>query len=103
MESLKKYFWKIFSKNTKNSWYVGHKFLLFLGLQQSKQVFQSLRKHEVVGIHIKMEWYKRNPIVESPLPSEYLEQEHVIKCANYPNSNEVDDFDPFLSTLDSTL
>ena len=71
--------------------------------KQTKQAFQSLRKHEVVGIHVKIEWYKQIPIVESPLPLEYLEQEHVIRCANYPDSNEVNDFDPFLSTLDSTL
>ena len=37
------------------------------------------------------------------MPPEYVELEHVVKCFNYPNSNKVDDFDPFLSTLDSTL
>ena len=57
----------------------------------------------MVGIHVKKEWYKNTTITESPLSREYLETEHVVKCANYPNSNEVDDFDPFLSTLDSTL
>ena len=41
--------------------------------------------------------------MESPLPSDYLDKEHVIKCANYPDSSEVDDLNTFLSTLDSTL
>ena len=41
--------------------------------------------------------------MEFLLPSDYLDKEHVIKCANYPDSSEVNDFDPFLSTLDSTL
>ena len=40
-------------------------------------------------------------------PTYQLKDQHFIqniwKCFNYPNSNEVDDFDPFLSTLDSTL
>ena len=57
----------------------------------------------MIGIHVKKEWYNNITITEYPLPPEYLEMEQVIKCANYPNSNEVDDFDPFLSTLDSTL
>ena len=71
--------------------------------QTNKQVFHLLRKHEVVGIHVKKEWYNNTTTTKSPLPPEYLETEHVVKCTNYPNSNEVDDFDPFLSTLDSTL
>ena len=71
--------------------------------KKTKQVFQSLRKHEVVGIHVQKNWYSNIPIDKQPLPPEYVELEHVVKCFNYPNSNEVDDFDPFLSTLDSTL
>ena len=71
--------------------------------EKKKQVFHSLRKHEVIGIHVKKEWFNNTTITKSPLPREYLETEHVVKCANYPTSNEVDDFDPFLSKLDSTL
>ena len=71
--------------------------------KKNKQVFQSLRKHEVVGIHIKKGWYTDIPISGPTLPSEYIEMEHVVKFVNYPDSNEVVDFDPFLSTLDSTL
>ena len=66
-------------------------------------MFQSLRKHEVVGIHIKKEWYGHILLTESPLLSDYLDKGHFIQCANYPDSSEVHDFDPFLSTLDSTL
>ena len=79
------------------------KIYLIKTIRKKKQVFQSLRRHEVIGIHVKKEWYNNITITEYPLPPEYLEMEHVIKCANYPNSNEVDDFVPFLSTLDSTL
>ena len=71
--------------------------------KRTKQVFQSLRKHEFVGIHVKNDWYTNIQIEGLSLPPEYEEMEYVVKCFNYPNSNNLDDFEPFLSTLDSTL
>ena len=71
--------------------------------EKTKQVFQYLRRHEVVGKHINSEWYTDIPIIGEPLPTKFNELEHVIKCANFPDSNEANDFDPFTSNLDSTM
>ena len=71
--------------------------------QQIKQVFHALRKHESVGIHITREMYSNIDIQSHPLPDTYKEEGHVVKCKNYPDSNEVSDFDPFHSNLDGTM
>ena len=47
--------------------------------KKTKQGFQSLRIHEVVGIHVKNSWYSSIPIEGQSLPSEYVEMEHVVK------------------------
>ena len=71
--------------------------------QQIKQVFHALRKHESVGIHITREMYSNIDIQPHPLPDTYKQEGHVVKCKNYPDSNEVSDFDPFHSNLDGTM
>ena len=68
-----------------------------------KQVFPTLQKHEIVGIHINNKCYEDVPIREQPIPSDYVQHEHVVKCTKYPDSNEVNDFDPFSSNFDGTL
>ena len=42
--------------------------------QQIKQVFRSIRKHEVVGIHIKRNWYTNILIHNIPLPGSTINQ-----------------------------
>ena len=68
-----------------------------------KQVFHTLRRHELVGIHVKTTDFTHVPIHKHPIPQEYNEFPHIIKCGNYPNSDEMEDFDPFHSNLDSTI
>ena len=70
--------------------------------QKIKQVFRSIRKHEVVGIHIEQNWYADIPIHTTPLPEEYQQPDHIVKCMNYPDSDKVTDFDPYNSNLDGT-
>ena len=70
--------------------------------QKIKQVFRSIRKHGVVGIHIDKNWYADMPIHNSPLPEEYQQPDHIVKCMNYPDSDKVTDFDPYHSNLDGT-
>ena len=70
--------------------------------QQIKQVFRSIRRHEIVGIHIQKKWYVDVPIHESPIPYEYQQADHVVKCMNYPDSDRIMDFDPYNSNLDGT-
>ena len=71
--------------------------------QQIKQVFHALRKHETVGIHVSCDMYDDVPINSYPLPEDYVLEGHIVKCSNYPNSNEVSDFDPFNSNFDGTM
>ena len=70
--------------------------------QKIKQVFRSIRKHEVVGIHVEKNWYQNVPINNLPLPEEYQQQNHIVKCMNYPDSDKVLDFDPYNSNFDGT-
>ena len=70
--------------------------------KQIKQFFQSIR-HEVVGIHIDQGWYNQIPIHDSTLPDDYQQLEHVVKCVNYPDSDQVYDFDPYILNLDDTV
>ena len=68
-----------------------------------KQVFRLVRKKEVIGIHVNISTYGHIRIHDGPIPDDYIKAEHVVKCMNYPNSNEVPDFDPFNSNFDGTL
>ena len=68
-----------------------------------KQVFQALRKHETVGIHVKESYFKHIPIDTSDLTQEYFHSPHVVRCNNYPDSHDMDDFDPFSSDMDATM
>ena len=71
--------------------------------QRIKQVFRTLRQNEVVGIHVKPSMYHSQIIHEGILPDEFMEEPHVVQCMNYPDSNQVSDFDPFNSNLDGTM
>ena len=42
------------------------------------------------------------PIRKSPLPEEYQQLDHVVRCMNYPDLDKVTDFDPYNSNLDGT-
>ena len=68
-----------------------------------KQVFHTLRRHELVGIHVKSSDFRHIPINDAPIPDDYNEVAHIVKCRNYPNSDQMEDFDPFHSNLDSTM
>ena len=68
-----------------------------------KQVFHTLRRHELVGIHVKSSHFSHIPIIDTPIPEDYNETAHIVKCRNYPNSDDMEDFDPFHSNLDSTM
>ena len=57
----------------------------------------------MVGIHVKSSDFRHIPINDSPIPDAYNEVTHIVKCRNYPNSDEMEDFDPFHSNLDSTM
>ena len=65
-------------------------------------MFRSIRRHEVVCIHIHTKWYADIPIHSLPLPEEYQQPDHVVRCMNYPNSDKVNNFDPYNSNLDGT-
>ena len=66
-------------------------------------MFQALRKYETVRIHIKESYFQHIPIDQSDLTEEYFHSPHVVRCNNYPDSHDVDDFDPFSSDLDATM
>ncbi len=68
-----------------------------------KQVFKTLRKNEIVGIHVNKNAYNHIKIHQGQIPEEYSQAAHVVRCMNYPDSNEVTDFDPFTSNLDTTM
>ena len=42
------------------------------------------------------------PIHTSPLPEEYQQSDHIVKCMNDPDSDKVTDFDPYNSNLNGT-
>ena len=71
--------------------------------QQIKQVFRSIWRHEVVGIHIHTKWHTDIPIHTLPLPEEHQQPDHIVRCMNYPDSDKVNDFDPYNSNLDGTI
>ena len=71
--------------------------------QKVKQVFRLLRKKEQVGIHINEAIFMDVQIHNNPIPEDFLQQEHVVRCTNYPDSDQVPDFDPFNSNFDGTL
>ena len=56
-----------------------------------------------MGIHVNQSWYSDIPIHDSLLPEKYQQLEHVIKCVNYTDSNQVSDFDPYNSNFDGTM
>ena len=62
-----------------------------------------MRRHELVGIHVRSSDFSQIPIQNDPVPQEYNEFPHIVKCGNYPDSDEIEDFDPFHSNLDSTM
>ena len=68
-----------------------------------KQVFQALHKHETVGIHVKESYFQHIPIDNSNLTPEYFHSPHVVRCNNYPDSHDMDDFDPFSSDMGATI
>ena len=68
-----------------------------------RKVFQTLRRHELVGIHVRSSDFSHIPIQNDPVPHEYNKFPHIVKCGNYPDSDEMEDFDPFHSNLDSTM
>ena len=68
-----------------------------------KEIFQTLRRHELVGIHVRSSDFSHIPIQNDPIPQEYNKFPHIVKCGNYPDSDQMEDFDPFHSNLDSTM
>ena len=57
-----------------------------------------------MGIHVQATDFTHVPIHDHPpIPQEYNEFPHIIKRGNYPNSDEMEDFDRFHSNLDATL
>ena len=70
---------------------------------QIKQVFRTLRNNETVGIHMNVSTYINQQIHDGPIPEEYQQIPHVVRCINYPDSNKVMDFDPFNSNFDGTM
>ena len=71
--------------------------------RRTKQVFQALRKYEIVGIHVRESHFEHIPIDDNDFSPEYFYSPHVVRCDNYPDSSEMDDFDPFSSEMDSTM
>ena len=47
--------------------------------------------------------FRHIPIHNAPLPPEYNEVPHIVRSRNHPNWDEMEDFDPFRSDLDSTM
>ena len=68
-----------------------------------KQVFQALCKHEVVCIHVRESHFEHIPIDDNGLSQECFPSPHVVMYKNYPDSSEIDDFDPFSSDMDATM
>ena len=56
-----------------------------------------------MGIHMRATDFTHVPIHDHPIHQEYNEFPYIIKCGNYPTLDEMEDFDPFHSNLDSTL
>ena len=55
-------------------------------------------------IHIITESnYGHIQIHNGPIPEDYIQQEHILKCMNYPDSDKLPDFDPFNCNFDGIL
>ena len=51
-------------------------------------MFRKLQEEEIVGININELWLKNIPIHEGELSEEYKNDNNIVECLNYPNSND---------------
>ena len=54
-------------------------------------------------IHVKESDFEHIPVDDNDLSPEYFHSPHVVRCNNYPDSHDMDDFDPFSSEMDATM
>ena len=66
-------------------------------------MFLALWKHETVGIHVKESRFQQILVDENDLWPGYFHSPNVVRYNNYPDPNEMDDFDPFNSEMDATM
>ena len=70
-------------------------------------MYHTLREREDVGITIPIDIFDQvNTTIVSTvdLPDYFIDvTQHVVCCYNYPDSNEMSDFDPYGSMLDPSL
>ena len=73
--------------------------------KEIKKALHALRDKENVGIRITKSITDDEEIVTlQNLPPQLIGRDaHVVKCYNYPNSDEMPDFDPFMNHLDPTM
>ena len=60
------------------------------------QLFQKIQDNEKVGISIQNDWLNNIPTFGENIPEAFQENDKVVKCLNYPGSNEAfcRDFNP---------
>ena len=51
-------------------------------------MFRRLQHNEIVGLNVKQSWFEQASIHVGPLPEEFQSDPNVVKCLNYPNSND---------------
>lgn len=70
-----------------------------------KKAFHALRDNENIGIRIPKSITDTQSITLSEDIPHHIQDRnaHIVKCYNYPNSDEMSDFDPFMTHFDPTM
>ena len=51
-------------------------------------MFRKLQDEEIVGLNVNQSWFENVVVHEESLPEEIQSDTNVVKCLNYPNSND---------------
>ena len=52
------------------------------------KMLRKLQEEEIVGINISNSWLEIIPVHDGELPEEFKNDNNIVKCLNYPNSND---------------
>ena len=51
-------------------------------------MFRKLQEEELIGININESWLEGIPVHDGEIPEEYKKDNNIVKCLNYPYSND---------------
>ena len=51
-------------------------------------MFRKLQDEEIVGLNVKKSWFENSPIRLGPITDEFKSDLNIVKCLNYPNSDD---------------